>query len=147
MTVQIAHTSSDSTPLTDIIQRSPVANIPGAARTLQSCLAMSTHSWVGQVDGKVACVWGLIPGTILSEAAYLWLLTTDILVENQFLFIRHSQRMIEAMLRIYPVITGHVLSGEDRSMRWIKWLGAEFLKPEGLKVPFIIKAKQWTQLP
>jgi hypothetical protein len=45
------------------------------------------------------------------------------------------------MLRRYKVIVGNCIVGEDKSIRWLKWLGAKFGKPEGNKVPFVIRAK------
>lgn len=112
------------------------ASMPGAEKTLGQCLMMSTASWTGLVDGEVACIWGVIPPTIISNRAYLWLLTTELVQEHQFLFVRHSQRVIETMLEEYDLITGHVKAGEDRSMRWLKWLGAKFGEPQGMLIPF-----------
>jgi len=96
----------------------------------------------GMVDGKIACVWGLIPPTLLSNKAYLWLLTTDIVAEHKFLFVRHSQRYVEEALKQYPIIVGDCLIGNASAMRWLRWLGAEFGEPDGGRIPFMIKAKR-----
>ena len=125
----------------DLIQRSPIAHIPGAEGVLKECMWRSIEVRQGLVDGKVACAWGLIPPTILSQTAYLWLLTTDIIVEHKFLFIRYSQRYVEEALKTYPNIIGDVVGDNPSAKRWIKWLGGEF-GPEVLgRTSFIIKAK------
>lgn len=125
----------------DVIGRSPVAKIPGADLVLLQCLSLSACSWVGRIDSSIVCVWGLIPPTILSERAYLWLLTTDLIEENKFIFVRYSQRVIEMMLNQYPVIVGHTDAGQKKTIRWLKWLNAEFAPAEGARLTFTIRKK------
>lgn len=139
MRVQIAF--SDSNDIGKLISMSQFASIPGAERTLRHCLYISQDSWTGFVDGNIACIWGVIPPTLMSNQAYLWLLTTELVREHQFLFVRHSQRVIEEMLRAYDVIVGDAIIGNDRGIRWLKWLGAEFGEPQGMKIPFRIRKK------
>jgi hypothetical protein len=125
----------------DLIHRSQVASIPGAEEILKECIWRSTEVRQGLVDGEVACAWGLIPPTILSNTAYLWLLTTDIIAEHKFLFIRYSQRYIEEALKTYPIIIGDVVGHNPSARRWIKWLGGEFGPTILGRTPFTIRAK------
>jgi hypothetical protein len=125
----------------DVLSRSSVKDVAGAKKTLSDCLAISSYVFVGEIDGKIACVWGLVPPTLLSDQAYMWLLTTDLMQEHQFVLVRHSQRVIEDVLKKYNMITGVCIVGENKSIRWLKWLGAEFGKPDGNKVPFVIRTK------
>lgn len=124
-----------------LISETRYATVPDAERTLQDCLKASMAHWVGSVDGKPLCVWGLIAPTFLSQQAYLWLLTSEEIKEYQFIFIRHSQMMVEEMLKEWPIITGHCVVGESKSIRWIKWLGGTFGEPDGKKIPFQIVRK------
>jgi hypothetical protein len=107
-------------------------------KTMDFCFGMSTFIWAGFVDDILACIWGVIPPTMMSNQAYLWLYTTDVVKEHQFLLVRHSQRVIEELLKEYPSIVGHVIVGSDKSFRWLKWLGAKFGEPQGTAVPFRI---------
>ena len=125
----------------DLIQRSPIAHIPGAEEVLKECMWRSIEVRQGLVDGKVACAWGLIPPTVLSNTAYLWLLTTDIIAEHKFLFIRHSQRYIEEALKKYPTIIGDVIGHNPPARKWIQWLGGEFGPMVAGRTPFTIRAK------
>jgi|SRR5580693_785470 hypothetical protein len=125
----------------DLIQRSPFADIPGAEEVFKECIWRSIEIRQGLVDGKIACVWGLIPPTVLSTTAYLWLLTTDIIAEHKFLFVRHSQRYIEEALKKYPTIIGEVIGHNPSASRWIHWLGGEFGPMIGGRTPFTIRAK------
>lgn len=102
----------------------------------------STRIWVGTGGDNLVAMWGLIPPTLMGDAAYLWLYTTKHLQEHTFAFIRHSQRAVEEMLECYPVIRGHTLTINQRAVQWLRWLGAEFDDPIHDKaLPFTIKAK------
>lgn len=101
----------------------------------------STHCWTGYVDDDIACMWGLVPPTLLSDQAYLWLIVTDLVKQHRFAFVRHSQRAIEDMLRIYPLIVGHYERGNEEAMRWIYWLGGTFGPWQGDRRPFQIRSK------
>lgn len=126
-------------PLYEIVQRSPEATGSEGELALANWLDNSEETWFGLVDGRIACVWGLVPPTIISDTAYLWLLTTDIVAEHKFLFIRHSQVAIEDALKRYPRIVGHVAHGNRAARRWLQWLGAEIGESDGKAHPFIIR--------
>lgn len=111
--------------------------------TMQRAMLNSTNLWVGTQDGKVLCVWGLIPPTMLSDRAYMWLRTTEHMKEHVFLFVRHSQRAVTELLKCYPIIVGHCLISNSKAIRWLIWLGATFHDPQGEFIPFEIKAKPW----
>jgi hypothetical protein len=128
-------------PLHDVLKRSPVAHIPDAEAILRECVYRSTKVRYGFLDSRLACMWGLIPPSLLSQTAYLWLLTTDIVAEHKFLFVRHSQRYVEEALKIYPTIVGDVIIGNAPARRWLKWLGAEFGQPDKGRVKFVIRRK------
>lgn len=127
----------------DVISRSAVAETPNAEEILNLCLERSIEVRYGQLpSGEIACIWGLIPPTLLSDSAYLWLLTTEIVAEHKFLLVRHSQRYIEEALKVFPTIVGDVLVGNEPAQRWLKWLGAEFEQPVHGRIPFAIRAKK-----
>lgn len=105
-------------------------------------LSSTPEMWVGY-DGedRLVCVWGLIPPTLMSDRAYLWLYTTEALQGNEFSFIRHSQRWLEEALKEWPVIFGHTDMTATQSIRWIKLCGGVYGEPEGGLVPFVIRRK------
>lgn len=125
----------------EVLRRSSVANVEGAQDILHDCLYRSMEVRYGLVDGEAACMWGLIPPTILSDSAYLWLLTTELVAEHKFLFIRHSQRYIEEALKKYPLIIGDVVGNNRSTIRWLKFLGAEFTRGINGRMLFTIRKK------
>lgn len=106
---------------------------------MEFCYLMSTAIWVGLIDGDLACMWGLVPPSFLSNQAYLWLYTTNVIKEHQFVLVRHSQRVMEELLQEYPIIVGHATVGDRKAIRWLRWLGAEFGYPQGTGLPFRIQ--------
>ena len=143
MMVSIGIATRENISVNDIIKRSPIAALPKAKEIIGSNWQRSYAIWVGKVNGEPACIWGLIPPTILSDTAYLWLLTTDLIDDHKFLLIRHSQRWIEEALLEWPKIVGLVEPSNPRAVRWIKWLGAKFgsINEDGY-LPFVITRKR-----
>lgn len=115
--------------------------MPMADNNLCRFLGISQYAWEGKVDGKQACLWGLISPTLLSDQAYLWLHTTEIAEQHQFLLVRYSAKMIERMLQDFSSINGHCAVEDPCAQRWLKWLGAEFGFPNGKLIPFTIRRK------
>lgn len=110
------------------------------AETMLRALRRSANIWIGRVDGAVACIWGLIPPCLISNQAYLWLYTTELVESHTFVFVRASQRMVEEMLKEYPTLVGHVHVDNPRAAKWLRWLGASFQEPDGKRIPFQIRA-------
>lgn len=124
-----------------IISNSAYANVEGAREALVDFCKRSALTYVGTIDNDVVCAYGLIAPTLMSDEAYLWLLTTKCVSEHPFVFVRHSQMVIAEMLEIYSAITGHCNVTNTQAIKWLKWLGAKFGEPEGEMVPFQIRAK------
>lgn len=122
-----------------ILDDSSVAGLPDAEKKLAVYFMGSNMVWVGKVDDRVVCLYGLVAQTFTSSSAYLWMLHTKAVDENKFVFIRHSQQVVEEALKIFEEIHGHVLATNESGKRWLKWLGAEFSHPLGLAVPFVIR--------
>ena len=109
--------------------------------TFDRCLFSASHVWLGFADDELACIWGVCPPSILSDQAYLWLWTNENVKGNEFLFIRHSQRAVEKMLELFPILYGHVAFGAEGSKRWLRFLGARFGEPGDKAIPFQIRAQ------
>lgn len=141
MTVHIKAISLDGIQCADLVNRSPVKDVPGAASTLEHCVRISNEVFAGIIDGETVCIWGLVAPTLLSDQAYMWLLVTEGVKDNQFVFVRQSQLVIKQLLQRYPILTGNCLVGETRSIRWLKWLGADFEYVGNKVLSFTIRRK------
>jgi len=111
-------------------------------KVVDGCLKSSSVVWLGLADNKVACVWGVALPTLLSNRAYLWLWTSEIVKEHPFIFVRRAQMVIKELLEEYEVVTGVVDAsdpGVTSSVRWLKLLGAKFGLPSDGLIPFQIR--------
>ncbi len=129
----------------DLLYADHFAMLSDIARdSMHRAIHNSEVLWIGSNDGIALCIYGLIPPTLISDRAYLWLYTTEHFTLHQFMFVRHSQRVVADMLQHYPILVGHCETSNRRAQRWLRWLGAEFSNPiEDKLLPFEIKAKQW----
>jgi len=126
----------------DLIYPDYLAKLPDKDRAIMGvAMKASSAVWIGYDDNQVLGCWGVQPPSLLSERAYLWLYVTEHLKDNVFIFIRHSQRAVEAMLQEFSTLYGHTEVHNDRAIRWLKWLGAEFGPEYRGCVPFEIRAK------
>jgi hypothetical protein len=106
---------------------------------LSFLLKASTACWVGQIDGDVACAFGVVQPSILSDSAYLWLLHTDLVEQHKFMFIHYSQIVLKIILDHWPRVVGHADVRNDKAIRWLRWLGATFIAHEGEQLTFEIR--------
>jgi hypothetical protein len=108
------------------------------AVALAHCVGPTSDLWLGLINGRPVCAWGLVPPTMLSDRAYLWLYATPAIDEHKFLFIRRSMRVVEDLRQLYPVMYGVCDVTNPRAIRWLKRLGAKFSDPSDGHVPFVI---------
>jgi len=59
----------------------------------------------------------------------LWLYASPAVEEFKFIFVRNSQRVIEEMKELYPIIYGVTRIEDERAIRWVKWLGGRYNEP------------------
>lgn len=141
MTATIHRATADET--WDLIFTEHMAMLSSVDQeTMYRTLRNSSHIWLGCDVEKVLGLWGLIPPTLLSDRAYLWLYTTEHLKGHEFMFIRHSQRAVQEMLESFPLIVGNTIPSNRRAIRWLKWLGAEFIPSDNPVLYFEIR-KPW----
>lgn len=126
----------------DVLSHCPVAQVPNAMDYLNRYISLSAVTYVGYIKGEVACLYGLKPPSILSTSkAFMWLITTDIVDENKFEFIRHSEVVIENVLKEFESIYGETYVNDTRAFKWLRWLGAVYLDYKGELVPFYITSE------
>jgi hypothetical protein len=106
-------------------------------RTLESAAEFSDPLLASLYDGKLLCVFGMIPVTLLSDTAHIWMYGMPTIRKYQTIFIREAYNVARNMNEIYENLTGYCLDGG--AMSWLRWVGAEFGKPIGKAYPFTIR--------
>ena len=110
-----------------LIEHSEAKKWANAERTLANHIKAG-FAWTGYAkmpEGWVmGAMWGILPRSLCGDEAWLWLVITDLIRVNPFLFVRHSHRAIALTFKHYPKITASVEEGNEKAERWLKWLGA-----------------------
>jgi hypothetical protein len=83
---------------------------------------LSRHLFAGYYDDSLVSVMGLIPPTLLSDNAYLWLVTTEVIDKCKLVFGLNAHRFLKKILTMYPVLVGHC---DINGFAWLRHLGAE----------------------
>ena len=117
---------------------------PDREEAISYAFTLSRYSWTGLANGKLACMWGVNPTSFVSDMATLWLITTPLVEEHSFLFLRWSRRFVEELMQTteFSTIHGQVRADFHRSIWWLKWLGFHVQSPtEGLRYFYQEKSK------
>lgn len=87
-------------------------------------ITRSALCWTARVDGRMGCVFGVAPMSLLASVhAAPWLLGTDEVPRHATLLMRHSPDYIAKMLDFSPVLANMVHARNTVSLRWLKRMG------------------------
>lgn len=138
MMVEIRHCSSGVLARDLIYMMNGGVMDTDKVRSLQMMTGVGSDVWIGLMDDVPVCAWGLVPPSMISDRAYLWLYATPKIDEHKFIFIRWSQRVVEDLRKRYDTIFGVCEAENARAIRWVRLLGANFGTQSGGLVPFVI---------
>jgi hypothetical protein len=92
-------------------------------KIIRGAVKDASYTFTAMIDNEPACMWGIYQQTMLSDTAYMWLITTPLIEKHQFVFARRSQIYLQGLKQHFNVIQGHVDARFSRSIRWLRWLG------------------------
>lgn len=95
---------------------------PGEA--LRLSYELSSLCLTIEIEGIPGAMFGLVPQTLLSDSATIWLLSTDAVYSVSKLFLKECRRFIQIMLKEYSLLENYVDARNTVSIRWLKWCGA-----------------------
>jgi len=98
---------------------------------------LSDPLMLGTYGSEILCVVGLIPPTLLSDQAYIWLWTDEAASRHRVVFGRWARRFIHQALQRYSLIRGHCARS---NWKWLHSLGAEIADVQGDIFEFEIRA-------
>ena len=90
-----------------------------------SAAKLASEIIVMMFDGKPMCYVGLVPPTLLSDAAYIWMLVTPEGEAHPFLMGKYGTKVVRTAQEKYRIIFGDCFS--ESSAKWLKYMGAEFI--------------------
>ena len=100
-----------------------------------SALERSVVARTGTADGRVGCVFGVTPLTLLGDVGVPWMLGTDLVVKHQRVLMRRCRPYIQDMLFLYPHLINFVHAGNSAAFRRLKCVGFS-LQPAVPMAPF-----------
>ena len=104
----------------DIVSEADRDKIVAAAKYAITLTAV----WYGT---ELLCVYALIPTTLLSDQAYIWMFWTEAITRHKLVFARRAKRLTKELLGRYSTIVGHCTRPE--SQPWLISVGATFRSP------------------
>ena len=103
------------------------------AAAVRRSLEVADVSVAGMIDGRCAMIFGARQESWLSGSCRLWALGTDLVRQNPRVVVRAS---MAGLRLLFDVLGPHTTQGENQvwvenavSVRWLKWMGAEFSAP------------------
>lgn len=99
----------------------------------------SEACWVGTIDGRPVCVFGVVRWSTLSMTGTPWLLATDEFEEEGLAIVKLSKTYSNLMKKRFRLLQNFVDVRQEKSIKWLKWIGftIEPAEPFGvLGMPF-----------
>lgn len=100
----------------------------------------SAKAWAGLADGRLVCLFGVVPLSLVGVTGIPWLLGSDEVCTFSRQFLRRNKAYVAEMLADYPVLANVVDARNAVSIRWLRWLGFKMGEPRVMgvaQVPFI----------
>jgi hypothetical protein len=94
--------------------------------SLQAGVSQSRPAITCLVDGTPEVIFGVVPGG--PSTGYVWLLGSDAIVRHRTHFLRLSGTWVSIFHERYPVLTNVVDERNTVHLRWLRWLGFEFIR-------------------
>lgn len=94
------------------------------------------NSWfchTATVGGRVACMLGVAPASLLSNEGRPWLLGTDLVTRYGGALGKRTGPYIQRMLAEFPVLKNHVHAKNVVAVRWLRRVG--FLLQDPIVLP------------
>lgn len=113
-------------------------------RDPQDVLVESVHTsakaWSGLADGRLVCMFGVAPQSLIGAVGIPWLLGSPEVCTFSRQFLRRNKAYVREMLRDFPILRNVVDQRNAVSIRWLGWLGFRFGIPQPMgpqNLPFI----------
>jgi len=86
---------------------------------------LSSTILVGIFNSKPLCYIGLIPKTLTSDTAYVWMIVTELGERHPLLLALNAKRVRDRILAKYSCVWGHCFG--SKSIAWLTSFGAKFV--------------------
>jgi len=84
--------------------------------------ALPGYTYTGLVGSRVACMWGIVFGS-LGQFPSMWVLTTELVDEHRVEFLRESRKFVRWATAEFGPLEGFCDCANPSAARWLSWLG------------------------
>lgn len=91
-------------------------------------LEKNSQVWV--VEQKPVCIFGVTPLPEDSSIGIIWMLATKDFDKYAMPFAFRCKKVVEQMIKNYEYVYNYIHDKNKLSVKWLKWLGFSFDKPE-----------------
>jgi hypothetical protein len=95
---------------------------------LQS-LAAAREAWTWRDDGRIICMAGVSPLSLLGSTGVPWLLGSPLVAAHRRAFMVETRRMVARWLTLFPALRNVVDARYAAAIRWLGWLGFTIGEP------------------
>ncbi|MDB5487089.1 MAG: epsilon15p13, partial [Reyranella sp.] len=95
-------------------------------------VAAAREAWTYRADGRIICMAGVVPLSLIGVTGVPWLLGSDLVPAYRRAFMVETRRMIGHWLETFTVLRNVVDARYDAAIRWLTWLGFEIGPPFAL---------------
>lgn len=99
------------------------------AEAVLASLRASSLAMTALVNGELACVFGVVPVSLLGGIGCPWLLGTKVLDRHSRILVRLAPKYIWLMRSRFPHLVNSVHAEHTESVRWLRRLGFTFSEP------------------
>lgn len=79
--------------------------------------------------GRIICMAGVSPASLIGQTGVPWLLGTDLVPVYRRPFMVETRAMIARWLTLFPVLRNLVDARYEAAIRWLRWLKFEIGEP------------------
>lgn len=83
-----------------------------------------------ELDGVPIAMFGTSRNLVDSSVGKVWLLGTDTFSAQRSWIIRNSKAVLDELFQTYSVLWNHVDARQTTHIRWLKWLGFDFISTD-----------------
>lgn len=100
------------------------------AEALSLAIRESRKAWIWVVDGRVVCIFGVAPLSMVSGSGSPWMVATSDVYKHRVAFLRESKRWVRVMRSMFPLLWNYTAADNQAGIDWLRWLGFEVKEPE-----------------
>lgn len=92
---------------------------------IEASVGLSDEAYIGYIDGKPEAVFGL--ASMHPGVGSPWFVGTDAVVANAREWLGVAIVWLDRMNTIYPTLTNIVHRKNTKAVRWLRWMGFQFI--------------------